>query len=270
MTAPLPRLLNLGCGRRFHPAWTNADVNPVAPCVMQCDLRQPLPFASASFDAVYHSHVLEHLEPDSGRRLMHECRRVLQPAGVLRVVVPDLENICRTYLAAVEDVVRVGDARAHSHHQWMTAELLDQLVRHTSGGNTAQALRRGAFRDMDFVRSRLGAELDAVLSPGPPPDRSLRQRLRSAARLLVGTVAGEGLVRALQVGRFRLQGEAHQWMYDRISLAALFQDAGLVDPHVTSATSSALEGWPRYHLDADAQSRPHKPDSLFMEGQVPA
>ena len=37
-------LLNLGCGRRRHPAWRNADLAPDGPDVLGIDLRKPLPF----------------------------------------------------------------------------------------------------------------------------------------------------------------------------------------------------------------------------------
>ena len=59
--APGSPLLNLGCGGRRHPAWTNVDLVPAGPDVIAADLRQPLPFAAGSFQAVYAAHVLEHL-----------------------------------------------------------------------------------------------------------------------------------------------------------------------------------------------------------------
>ena len=52
-------LLNLGCGRRRHPAWRNADLAPDGPDVVGIDLRKPLPFSAGAFTAVYAAHVLE-------------------------------------------------------------------------------------------------------------------------------------------------------------------------------------------------------------------
>lgn len=53
---------------------------------VECDLNQPLPFQSASFDTVLLSDVLEHLcEPDA---LWHEMRRVLRPHGRILCSVP--------------------------------------------------------------------------------------------------------------------------------------------------------------------------------------
>ena len=51
---------------------------------------------------MYGSHVLEHLYLAEAETLLRECRRVLRPGGVLRLVVPDLR-------AAVEEYVSGGD-----------------------------------------------------------------------------------------------------------------------------------------------------------------
>ncbi len=56
-------------------------------------MRQGIPFPDRSFDVVYHSHVLEHLSKSEASKFLKECSRVLRPQGVLRVVVPDLEEI---------------------------------------------------------------------------------------------------------------------------------------------------------------------------------
>src|SRR4051794_33117528 len=120
-------LVNLGCGARMHRLWNNIDFSYYArlagrprlsgflracsvlsaaryerllaadPAIIAWDLRKGVPFPDASFDLVYHSHVLEHLERNNAQRLLAECRRVLKPSGVLRVVVPDLEVLMRDY-----------------------------------------------------------------------------------------------------------------------------------------------------------------------------
>ena len=57
------KLLNIGCGAHYHPAWTNIDVAPASREVLPWDVKKGLPFQDDSFDVVYHSHVLEHLSP---------------------------------------------------------------------------------------------------------------------------------------------------------------------------------------------------------------
>jgi ubiquinone/menaquinone biosynthesis C-methylase UbiE len=91
------RCLNLGCGSRFHPTWTNLDAISSNAAVRACDLNKGIPFPDNSFQVVYHSHVLEHFPKDKAFELMQECRRVLETGGVIRVAVPDLEQIVRMY-----------------------------------------------------------------------------------------------------------------------------------------------------------------------------
>ena len=96
------RLLNIGCGAHYHPAWTNIDVAPASKEVLPWDVKKGLPFKDDSFDVVYHSHVLEHLSPQDASPFLRETARVLKPAGMTRVVVPDLEQIVRLYLEKLE------------------------------------------------------------------------------------------------------------------------------------------------------------------------
>jgi SAM-dependent methyltransferase len=118
--------LNLGCGPNAPAGWVNVDgswnawlsnhvhlhktlmafglfgdKNPgaqwnVRPLVH--DLTEPLPFADNTISAIYGAHVLEHLYLVDAQRLLGECKRVLRPDGVIRLVVPDLHSMVAIYL----------------------------------------------------------------------------------------------------------------------------------------------------------------------------
>jgi ubiquinone/menaquinone biosynthesis C-methylase UbiE len=62
------------------------------------DLTKPLPFATNRFSVIYASHVLEHLYLKDAQDLLLECRRVLKPGGLVRIVVPDLRSMAAAYL----------------------------------------------------------------------------------------------------------------------------------------------------------------------------
>ena len=70
------------------------------PDLVATNLRRRLPFGSGTVECVYASHVLEHLYEDDARALLAECRRILQPQGVIRLVVPDLLGMVQEYLAS--------------------------------------------------------------------------------------------------------------------------------------------------------------------------
>jgi len=71
------------------------------PHVRYISLLKPLPFSDNSVDAVYASHVWEHLYYKDAERVTKEVIRVLKPKGILRLCVPNLEYCCRRYLAEV-------------------------------------------------------------------------------------------------------------------------------------------------------------------------
>lgn len=268
-------MLNVGCGRRFHCDWVNVDLVPMSGSVIAYDVSNGLPFGDEHFDAVYHSHVLEHLSPESGRALIDECQRVLRPGGVIRVVVPDLEQIAKLYLKTHEDAWL--DRGPADDYQWMKLELLDQLVRQRSGGQMGRYITGGEVANMDFVANRLGHEM-VLCEPESPvkfgePDRTrMWQRSKDAvaafrhrmARRFVRWLLGCEAVEAFDEGMFRRQGEIHRWMYDRFSLRELFLDAGFESFEVRGANTSQIENFASYELDS-CGGEIRKPDSIFVE-----
>lgn len=123
-----PIRLNLGAGGQSHPGWiaydrsrgplvarsralrglvaatgrlrgsSNTPLAWPAQTVVH-DVTRGIPQATGAVDAIYSSHMLEHLRRDEARLVLDECLRVLKPGGTLRLVVPDLEVLVRAYLA---------------------------------------------------------------------------------------------------------------------------------------------------------------------------
>jgi len=98
------------------------------------NLTKPLPFSSESIDAIFSSHVLEHLFMDEVERLIPELHRVLKTGGVCRVVVPDLEKIIvkydvndpRKFLNDIFEISKRGEVK-NSHHCGFTGKFLIKL-----------------------------------------------------------------------------------------------------------------------------------------------
>jgi len=249
--------VNLGCGYHFHPDWLNVDLVPRGPGVIAHNLSQPLPFDDASFGVVYHSHVLEHFTRAQATAFMRECFRILAPGGVIRVVVPDLEVIARLYLKYLERAV-AGEQQADERYEWMTLELLDQLVREEGGGDMLKFWKRDPMPAEDFVAERMGYEVRQAVA-------ALRQH--------PAPVAGSDPVTAdpdpAKVGAFRCSGEVHKWMYDRWSLGKILRQVGFVEPRVCAPGESRIPDFNQYLLDLETDGSTRKPDSLFMEAIHP-
>ena len=271
--------LNLGCGYRFHPSWTNVNFTSTGKGVIAHNLTQGIPFADNSFDVVYHSHILEHFPKNSAKSFLQECCRVLRPQGVLRVVVPDLEQIARTYLIALEKASS-GSQEWAANYEWILLEMYDQMLRNRRGGEMKTYLSREHIPNEEFIIKRCGSEVKQIIDvtrqkPQQSHNKSdLREQLKHLLKQidLFLTECHEPLLKplskiysALRIGYFRQNGEVHQWMYDRYSLSVLLEKCGLEHIVQRKATESYIPDWAAFNLDTEPDGSVYKPASLFME-----
>lgn len=277
MTTPATpgTLVNLGCGSTPHPAFVNIDIDP-HPGAIAHDLRRGLPLPDNSAELIYHATMLAFFWPEEAQRLMRECHRVLRPGGVLRVATEDLEQMCRRYLDTLESAWN-GDPGAARRHEWMVLEMYDSAVSDRPGGRMVEYLTRSGVVDETFILSRIGQQGREILNGvrrmvGAAPTRQgVRERARAAVKQAVlTTLLGRGAVEAVAVGRFRLSGHVARRMHDRVSVRALFLDAGFVDVVVRSPEASACPRWADANLDLTTDGVPARPHVLIMEGIKPA
>jgi predicted SAM-dependent methyltransferase len=263
------RMLNLGCGDRFHSDWVNLDVYSGNPDVQIADIRKGIPFSSDEFEVVYHSHVLEHLSRQKAKELIDECYRVLKPDGILRVVVPDLESVVREYLAILK-MIDDGDQRGQARYDWILLELFDQFVRTRPGGEMMDYLRRLDNPEADYVVSRIGTWAEPLLNNvsalgANPVSAAFSTRLRYLLRRLRIVISGLWPARQDFIHR----GERHQWMYDRYSLRLILESSGFKAIDQVDHNESRIAGWNRYHLDTEMNGLPANPGSLYLEAVKP-
>lgn len=162
-----------GCGWCAPEGWVNFDASPTLrferiPVVGQLytknaarfpanvrygDIVEGLPIAPESCAGVYCSHVIEHLALDDADTALKHTFRYLKKGGTFRLVLPDLEQIARNYLAdssidAAHEFMRaahlgrkqrprgvlgfVKDWLGNSTHLWMWDEksLMERLKQH--------------------------------------------------------------------------------------------------------------------------------------------
>jgi len=252
------KLVNIGCGRTYHPDWENYDLAPVHPEIKKINLERSLPLPGKSYEAVYCSHVLEHLSRSRVPQVLKEFARILQPGGICRIVVPDLEQIARQYVNVLE-AAKNNRTEAVYQHGWLTLELFDQMTRTWSGGFMGKWLGLAAGPIPDFISQRIGAEASRNQKP------EAEEPLEFFARLFSQP---EGWSAKAEL-EFQGSGEKHRWMYDQISLRQLMRMAGFAEIVVRRHNESSITNFVSYRLDSDSEGRPRKPDSLFMEGSIP-
>lgn len=201
------RLVQYGCGLCAPKSWRNFDASPTLrlqrvpflgrlifgkrtrfpPNVEFGNVVDGLPLEGHSCDAVYCSHVLEHLSLQECRGALRETYRILRPGGIFRGVLPDLEIYVQDYVcngsadAALEfmrktllgiierprGAIALGEQMmGNSKHLWMwdykslAAELHDagfiNIRRAIYGDSSEPAF--AAVEDEDRWRDSLGFE----------------------------------------------------------------------------------------------------------------
>lgn len=274
-------MVNLGCGSVYHENWINIDLNPHSPTVEKHNILQGLPFPSNVIDVVYHSALFEHLLKEDGEQLMRETVRVLKPSGLLRVAIPDFENIARIYLEKLEAAIN-GEKNADLDYNWIMLEFLDQLVRTKSGGYMADYFKQDEIPNLNFVIDRIGMEGEELLELNRPKElttlqknrsRSLFSLFRSLLRktrnnfvnIVIFIFYGRMALKSFEESQFRGRGEVHKWMYDRYSLTKLMNDMGFSEIKICTSDESSIPDFVTYELDTkDGIVR--KPDLMYIEG----
>lgn len=274
------KYLNLGCGSRFHPDWINIDFNSTSKCVISHNLTQGIPFPDDFFDVVYHSHLLEHFSKRQALPFLKECYRVLKSEGIIRVVVPDLEQIVTSYLLALDKVKSAKDHKDYWdwNYDWILLEIYDQTVRNSSGGEMLSYLSQTKIPNLDFIIQRCGVEAENIIKfvnnkvdNFDPKEAGVLKKIYRFIRyktyrkeLLLKLILKEEY-QNLQIGRFRQSGEIHQWMYDTYSLSRLLRQSGFDKIIQRKADESYVLNWSIHHLDTEPDGKVYKPDSLYME-----
>jgi predicted SAM-dependent methyltransferase len=117
-----------------------------------------IPYADNSVEVVYSSHMIEHLDRREAHAFLLEVKRVLRPAGIVRIAAPDLAQLVKIYQAT-------GDANQFIERTHMSQARARGLVGHIKmvligsrghlwmydGDSLAALLRSAGFTEVSIV-----------------------------------------------------------------------------------------------------------------------
>lgn len=185
--------LHLGCFNQPVPGWINTDITPhiwiarvpFAAKVIRAfgkmtderleehktgtfrqvrylNVATRFPFSDGSTNAIYTSHMIEHLYPWDAEKCLRECLRVLAPQGVLRIAVPDLDQLVADFQKDCPEpflnhIYEYGRGAAKNSHRWhYNFSSLSRLLAGL-GFSTVQRCeyQRGRCPDLESIENRL-------------------------------------------------------------------------------------------------------------------
>lgn len=191
MEANMPKL-HLGCFDQVVNGWTNTDITPhifvaripglaylfcksglmsreryrqhqsgIFRNVRYLDVTRRFPFHDNTFDCIYSSHLLEHLRPSHAEFCLRESYRVLRPSGVLRLAVPDLDEMVRKYDpcqpdAFLEQLLEPHQRGSKNRHHWNYNEhsLAGRLQAVGFRDVARRGYRQGLLPDLESIEIR--------------------------------------------------------------------------------------------------------------------
>jgi predicted SAM-dependent methyltransferase len=171
--------INIGCGKTPTDSWLNFDNSPAIMIanspfiyylakkfnflnkeqikniewnkknkILFADAKKKIPLPNDSVECIYTSHMIEHLSQEESVSFLKEALRVLEPGGILRVVVPDLKRAVNSYVqtqdadAFIKSILLAPPPlntikqkislffTGYRHHQWMYDEKsLSKLIK---------------------------------------------------------------------------------------------------------------------------------------------
>lgn len=265
------KFLNLACGDYFVNSqnWINCDFAPQSKSVKQVNLLGKFPFENNSFDLVYSSHYLEHIELDKVLDFMNQCNRVLKKNGIIRLVLPDFENIAREY-------VMNKDKNQSEFAAFNIAEMIDQCVRTRSGGHLQEWYDRsqGNKELSEYIYSRTGFKRKSTVELENKIKIRLKRitlmKLKLKLQLKMSYIVISVLPSWFTISHVSkvATGERHMWVHDFDSVKAFLEQSGFTEVRRVSAQFSCEPNFPLYPLDLNSQNHARKgKESMYIEAR---
>ncbi|MCL1467695.1 class I SAM-dependent methyltransferase [Argonema galeatum] len=160
--------LHIGCFDCVYPGWINTDITPhifiskfpglpfvlhrskvlsnqryqqhqqgIFSKVEYLDVGKKFPWPNETFSCAYTSHMMEHLYRETALNCISEVFRVLKKGGIFRVVVPDLDEMIKSYDPQDPEFFLTGFFEANEkleknrHHWHYNEKLLRKILLNT-------------------------------------------------------------------------------------------------------------------------------------------
>lgn len=134
--------LHIG-GKEKKEGWKILNIQPGEHVDYLGDISNLAQFADASFEMIYASHVLEHVQQKDVQKTLMGIHRVLQPGGKFFISVPDWDILCHLFINPLAS----SDAKWHAMKMMLGGQE-DQYDFHYVGFN--QQILYGFLQESGF------------------------------------------------------------------------------------------------------------------------
>lgn len=253
--------INLACGNNYivSAEWLNIDFESNTKHVKKINLLDKLPFPNNSFEVIYSSHFIEHIDCDKVHSFLLECNRILKPGGSIRIVTPDFEKLCKGYLSHLEK-------NEHEKKEFMMISILDQLVRKKSGGQLRDKIIKYKNSDemLEFINFWNGKEekiYNKISFLKKINKRLFNFYIKIISVLLPRSYRNSNL-------SYTNIGENHQWLWDFESLSKEISQANFSEIKKKNHNETNIKNLELKNLDYFEEEFPRKGYcSMYIEAK---
>jgi len=127
--------LHIGCGKKYLSGYKHLDVIDYDHVDFVCDARNLSMIETQTVSEIYACHILEHVERNEVPGVLAEWSRVLKPAGVIRIAVPNFESIVEEYienkdLTSFQGLLYGGQTYDYNfHHVTFDFSMIEKLLK---------------------------------------------------------------------------------------------------------------------------------------------
>lgn len=152
--------LNIGPGKKDKiPDFQTLDIIVREDIDFITDASQILPFQDNTFDVVYASHILEHIEWHKSQQVLIEWTRILKVGGVMEIWCPDILGMAGQLLMGCDfkwfTFHVYGQDRTGWHKACFTPQYLRELMTN-AGLNNVRMLLPEELRGHKYNRPEFG------------------------------------------------------------------------------------------------------------------
>lgn len=109
--------LHLGCGNLKLENFINIDINSEK-ADLKLDIRKLDIFNNSTVEQIYNCHILEHIPRKELLNIILEWNRILKIGGILRISVPDFEQVVNIYNKNKDITQIIGFLNGGQRNQW--------------------------------------------------------------------------------------------------------------------------------------------------------
>ena len=253
--------INLACGDNYIVSneWLNVDFESNSKSVKKINLLKKLPFPDNSFEIIYSSHFIEHIDYNQVDSFLSECSRILKPGGSIRIVTPDFEKLCKFYLNYLEK-------KEFEKKEFLMFQILDQLVRKKGGGGLRSKINnyKSNKEMLKFINYWNGEDIKA-LSKKKFAEKVYKKFFNLYIKLILIF-----LPKSFKMSNMSLTdiGEKHQWLWDFDSLSKKIANANLYEIKKKTFNETDINNLELKDLDYINEDTPRKGhNSMYIEAK---